>query len=257
MILGGRLGYWILRKFHPPGTEEKHCNGSAYTNRDKLTVLLGQNFWNYIQDKVVIDFGCGEGSEAIAMALHGARRVIGIDIRDNLLARAALRAQQMGATDRCVFTRETNEKADVVVSIDSFEHFADPALMLSTMGKLLRADGKILVSFGPTWFHPYGGHLFSVFPWAHLLFTERSLIRWRSDIRSDGAKRFSEVEGGLNQMTIHRFISIVEKSAFKFESLEVVPIRHTRWMHNWLTREFLTSIVRCRLKKKEAMEHSR
>jgi SAM-dependent methyltransferase len=256
MILGGRLGYWILRKLHPPGSEEKHCTGSTFINRDKLAVLLGPDLWDYIRDKTVIDFGCGEGNEAIALALHGARRVIGIDIRDNALARAALLAQQMGVADRCLFTKETNEKADVVVSVDSFEHFADPALMLGIMGKLLNADGKILVSFGPPWFHPYGGHLFSVFPWAHLLFTERSLIRWRSDIRSDGAKRFSEVEGGLNQMTINRFISIVEKSDFRFERLELVPIRHARWIHSRITREFLTSIVRCKIKKKDAVHPS-
>ncbi len=63
------------------------------------------------------------------------------------------------------------------------------------MDAMLKPGGRLYASFGPTWFHPYGGHLFSVFPHAHLIFTERSLIRWRSDFKSDGATRFHEVAG--------------------------------------------------------------
>ena len=101
--------------------------------------------------------------------------------------------------------------------------------------------------FWPTWYHPLGGHLFSVFPWAHLVFTEASLIRWRSDFKTDGATRFCEAEGGLNQMTIRRFRSIVAESDFKFAEFEPVPIRKLRIIANRVTREFTTAIVRCKL----------
>jgi hypothetical protein len=112
---------------------------------------------------------------------------------------------------------------------------------------LLKDDGRVIAMFGPTWFHPFGGHLFSVFPWSHLIFSEKALIRWRSDFKSDGATRFHEVDGGLNEMSIKRFERIVGGSEFEFESFEAVPIRNLRRFHNRLTREFLTSIVRCRL----------
>jgi hypothetical protein len=75
------------------------------------------------------------------------------------------------------------------------------------------------ISFGPTWHHPYGGHLFSVFPWAHLIFSEKALTRWRSDLRDDGATRFGEVAGGLNQMTIRRFEELVADSRLCFDRL--------------------------------------
>ena len=103
------------------------------------------------------------------------------------------------------------------------------------------------ISFGPPWFHPHGGHLFSVFPWAHLIFTENALIRWRSDFKTDGAKRFGEVEGGLNQMTVKRFKKIISASPFRFDRLDIVPIRRLRYPSNVITKEFFTSIVRCRL----------
>ena len=105
----------------------------------------------------------------------------------------------------------------------------------------------MLVSFGPTWYHPLGGHLFSVFPWAHLIFSEEALIRWRSNFKADGATRFSEVAGGLNQMTIRKFEALIERSAFTFAALELVPIRKLRRFHSRLTREFTTAIVRCHL----------
>ena len=118
------------------------------------------------------------------------------------------------------------------------------------MNTLLQPSGEVLVSFGPTWFHPLGGHLFSVFPWAHLVFSERALIRWRSTFKTDGATRFNEVAGGLNKMTIAKFEELVADSPLKFASLELVPIKKLKNIHNRLTREFTTAIVRCRLVKR-------
>ena len=141
----------------------------------------------------------------------------------------------------------------MILSIDSFEHFDDPAGILRTMRSLLKDDGVGIVEFGPPWYHPLGGHLFSVFPWAHLVFTERSLIRWRSDFKSDGATRFTEVEGGLNQMTIRRFKRLVRDSEFEFKSFEARPIRRAGLLANPLTREFFTAIVRCRLAPRNSL----
>src|SRR5262249_57230762 len=120
------------------------------------------------------------------------------------------------------------------------------------MGGFLVPDGWVLVSSAPPWFPPYGGHGFSVFPWALLLFTEWALLRWRSDSRTDGARRFGEVEGGLNQMTIRRFERLLERSAFSVERFEPIPIRRARWLHGRVTREFLTAVVRCRLRPRPA-----
>jgi hypothetical protein len=118
------------------------------------------------------------------------------------------------------------------------------------MHEMLKPGGRVLASFGPTWYHPYGGHLFSVFPWAHLLFSEKALIKWRSGFKTDGATRFNEVDGGLNQMTIRRFERLVSGSPFVFEEFECVPIRSLKRLANPVTREVTTSIVRCKLKSK-------
>jgi SAM-dependent methyltransferase len=242
------LQYRILRKIAPGAPQT--MNGSAYDGKSKIRVSLGENLLTMIQDKIVIDFGCGDGVATLDLARHGARKVIGLDILQNALDQATRNAANAGLDTLCEFTTSTDTKADVIVSLDAFEHFGDPAAILDMMHNLLQPGGCVMASFGPTWYHPLGGHLFSMFPWAHILFSESALIRWRANIRPDGATRFSEVEGGLNQMTIARFERLVAASQFRIESLETVPIGRLRPIHSRVTREFTTAIVRTKLVSK-------
>jgi SAM-dependent methyltransferase len=223
-------------------------NGCAYTGKSKLRVLL-PGIEAEIKDKVVLDFGCGPGAEAREMALLGAKRVIGLDISEKWLQLAREQADNEGIGSRCEFVSRVTSPVEVIVSVDSFEHFAEPYAVLQTMYSLLAPGGRLFISFGPTWYHPLGGHLFSVFPWAHIVLKEKALIQWRDQFKSDGAKKFSEVEGGLNQMTIRRFEELLKQGAFAVEKLELVPIRRLKPMHNQITREFLTAVVRCTLRK--------
>ena len=215
----------------------------------KIRTLLGESVIRQIQGKVVIDFGCGSGTEAVELALNGARKVIGIDIRESVLSLAREKARRAGVEAHCEFCSDTTMLADVIITLDAFEHFCDPESILRKMYSLLKPGGAVLAGFGPTWYHPYGGHLFSAFPWAHLLFSEAALLRWRSTFRRDGACRFGEVSGGLNQMTVRRFERLLQRSNFSIDLLETVPIHRLAFMHNSLTREFTTSVVRCRLVK--------
>jgi SAM-dependent methyltransferase len=224
-------------------------DGSAFAVKGKLRTLLGDAFLEEIRGKTVIDFGCGEGVEAVEMALAGAERVIGLDIQTTLLERARARAKQAGVERTCSFCTETAETADLITSIDAFEHFTEPKLALDAMYRLVRPGGTLVASFGPTWYHPLGGHLFSVFPWAHLIFSEDALIAWRSDFKTDGATKFHETAGGLNRMTIARFERMVAESAFEVETIQAVPIRKLKQVHCKWTREWTTAIVRARLQR--------
>jgi SAM-dependent methyltransferase len=248
-FIGGNIAYRLLKKLSPDGKNDYCASGVPliYQNRSKLEVLFGPRIWDELVDKVVLDFGCGRGGEVIDIAQHGAQKVIGLDLRESVLQDARRAAEKADVAELCVFTTRTDERVDVVLSLDAFEHFADPASILSIMRGLIKDDGRAIIMFGPTWYHPIGGHSFSVFPWAHLVFSEKALLRWRADWSTDGATRFGEIDGGLNQMTLRRFEQLVAESDFEFESFEAVPIRKLRRLHNRLTREFFSSIVRCRL----------
>lgn len=245
-ILGGAVGFRILTTIAHDLPQER-CIETDATD-EKIEGAFDGRLKASLAGKTVIDFGCGDGQQAIAMAQAVPDcRVIGLDIQQKHLDRARARAGQANLEDRCSFAMDTEERADLIVSFDAFEHFSDPLGILEVMSKLLKPDGEVLVSFGPTWLHPYGGHLFSVFPWAHLIFTERALIRWRSRFRQDGARCFSEVDGGLNQMRIAHFERLVEDSPLMVDWLETVPIRGLSILRNRHLREIGSSLVRCRL----------
>ena len=244
-IIGGELGYRLLRYMVgvSPGNEVT----TAYDGQSKMEVLFGPDIWKELAGKTVVDFGCEGGIEAIDMAQHGVHKVIGIDQYEDTLESARKRAFEAGVSDRCFFTTRAEERVDVVVSLDAFEHFADPLAILGVMRGLLKDNGYVLACFGPTWYHPLGGHGFSIFPWSHLVFTQSSQMRLYRDNTSHNAQRFSEVRGGLNQLSISRFKKIIAQSEFEFETFEPLPIKKLRLLANPLTREFTTSMVRCRL----------
>lgn len=249
-FIGGALGVRILTWLSPDG-ENSNLDGSAYRNRSKLEVLFGPDFFDQIRGRTVIDFGCGLGDESIEMVQRGAARVVGVDIRQKLLNTATVRAAEMGLSNRCTFTTSPPAPADVIVSLDCFEHYADPAGVLEVMNRYLKPGGRVLVSFGGTWYHPYGGHLFALFPWAHLIFTEYALLTWRK--RSHPQQTAHTItECGLNKMTLRRFEKLVAASPFRFETYQVRPIRAARRLWNPLTREFFTSVIQCTLVRKGA-----
>ncbi|MBK1674844.1 hypothetical protein CKO35_16430 [Ectothiorhodospira shaposhnikovii] len=253
-MIGGELGYQLLRRIAPrhprQGCLSVHnaaSEGTAEAIDGSLIVHFGPEIFERVRGKDVIDFGCGVGIQAIELAKAGAKSVTGVDIREHALSEARTNAIKAGVADRCEFVSRIERSADVILSKDAFEHFPDPEAVLDEMRQRLKPDGKILAAFGPTWYHPYGGHLFSVFPWAHLIFTEASLIRWRSDFKSDGATRFGEVEGGLNQMSIRKFEKIIRNSGFRVKSFETIPIRGISVFRYPVLREFGSSLVRCEL----------
>jgi len=248
-LIGGTLGVRLLNTINSTGQLAAMPDGvpPAYQHTSKLEKLLGPKIWDEIRGKVVVDFGCGEGHEVVELAHRGAGFVIGLETAWHWIASASERVATAGLAGRCVINEHWNDSdppADVIISLDSFEHFQDPVGVLQTMHRILKPGGVVLAAFGPPWCHPYGGHLFSVFPWAHLIFSEHAMVTWRTGLPGKEPKT-SLLDAGINQMTVAKFQRLIAASPFQFRSFEAVPIWRRRWPA-W-SREFTTSIVRCRL----------
>ena len=243
------LEYRLLLKLFP--SDPNRLSGEAYRNRSKLKALLGNDIFERLSGKTVVDFGCGYGEQTLELAQQGAGLAIGVDIREDLLEGARRRAADVPNVTFLNASRlGASGFADFVLSVDAFEHFTEPADVLQQIHGLLKPGGFLLLSFGPPWLHPLGGHSFSVFPWSHIILSERALCRWHNAVKRTKLTSFGEVSGGLNRMTVGRFRVLVRSSPFQSATVTAVHIRKLRRFHNRITREFTTAIVRGQLQKR-------
>ncbi len=173
--------------------------------------------------KKVLDVGCGHGATCIYVACHGAREAIGIDIQEHRIefAKAMLRTEYSDLANKVDFKvvaepkQLEGQKFDIILSKDSFEHIENPERYVQGLEECVADDGIIAIGFSPLWKSPYGGHIgfMTSFPWAHLLFPESVIMRERKRFRPDEkAEKFEQVKGGLNKMTLEKFMNIMKNS---------------------------------------------
>jgi ubiquinone/menaquinone biosynthesis C-methylase UbiE len=208
-----------------------------------------------VEGRSVLDFGCGAGRQSVALAKNLGAQVTGVDTNSQILKDAiALASTHNLALDTCRFTESLGDsRYDVIITQNAMEHFPNPAAILQTMKEHLKPGGQILVTFSPPWFAPYGHHMhfFCKLPWLNLMFSEKTVMKVRARYRSDGATRYTEVESGLNKMTLAKFERLVRESGLK------VARKHYRGVKglDFLTkipviRELFTNRVTCVLRLK-------
>jgi len=181
--------------------ESNETPKQEFRKEDLIAFRRGENenrkFWARfggipdLDGKVVLDVGSGWGKLCVELALSGAQRVVGLEIKPELVefSNANLRQSYPRLADRVGFEhcdlREYDESPqfDYIVSKDSFEHIIDLDSMLLAMKKRLKPGGRIYAGFGPLYTSPYGDHdrrevAFAAFgpmgkviarvPWLHL-----------------------------------------------------------------------------------------
>lgn len=191
--------------------------------------LERQPDWVEVVGKSVLDVGCGHGDLCLEVARRGAARVLGVDIafEDIKLANRKL-ADEAG--DLPVEFRDYqgsldelgDERFDLVLSKDSFEHYGafpgtpGPDEMVRQMAGRLVDGGLLLIGFGPLWKAPYGGHIDSNLPWAHLIFPEEVIFDEFRRVRPSGKTARTFEEGvGVARMTFARFREVMEESGLE------------------------------------------
>ncbi|MEP6886711.1 MAG: class I SAM-dependent methyltransferase, partial [Nitrospirales bacterium] len=162
-LLGGKFGTWLLERCAvPPAQTHTAIGESAGTHVDdtpRLSSLFGERFSRSVKRSTVLDYGCGYGQTVVSLAKSDVGTAIGLDIRESVLQAARRLARQEEVGERCLFINAADtgalaslkERIDVVVSIDGFEHYAEPDAVLRQMRQLLRPGGVAYISFGPPW----------------------------------------------------------------------------------------------------------
>ncbi len=104
-----------------------------------------------IQDKRVVDVGCGGGILAESMALKGAN-VTGIDLSEKALKVARLHQLESGVQVdyRLIaaeaLAEEQAEQFDVVTCMEMLEHVPDPASVMAACARMAKPGGWVFFS---------------------------------------------------------------------------------------------------------------
>jgi SAM-dependent methyltransferase len=230
-----------------PGTADYAMSGIHYEPGKELERLeeVFPDFRTRLSGKLAIDFGCGFGYQCAALALAGARQVIGIDIAEAALQVGRQRAEECGVGSRVEFARTipTGVKADIIISQNSFEHFLDPEEVLAQLSTALAPGGLLFITFSPPWYAPWGAHMsyFCRLPWVHLFFGERTIMEVRSRFRSDGARSFRDA--GLGELSLAKFEKLVEASRLEYQFRRYDCCLRLNWMQHTPFRELFVNRV--------------
>ncbi len=210
--------------------------------------------------KHVVEVGCGCGALSVLSALRGARSVLGVeaDVLRADMARYTVSEEYPELNGRIRFVDyrvigapRCNERFDVVLSQNSFEHYEEPENVLQRMVEILKPGGTIYAGFGPLWNSPFGSHLkeFCRLPWAHLwggdyLFKVHNRVRphdprttWRSlGLNQSPYHRFREMFAKLDNCEVISFLgnqSIRRKHRLAYTLIE--PFRSIPFLKEYLT----------------------
>lgn len=92
-----------------------------------------------LRDFSVLDVGCGSGRNSVLFAKAGARRVVGIDFAESMIALAQQYSHSQGPEDKCEFIKADalsysfHEKFECVIALGVFDYIADPRELLRRM----------------------------------------------------------------------------------------------------------------------------
>jgi ubiquinone/menaquinone biosynthesis C-methylase UbiE len=115
---------------------------------DTVGFVLGK--FGDLQNKVVLDSGCGLGTMSVFFALQGAK-VIGIDINRDSISKSISLAHQFGVEGSCLFLQECSESIGVASdSIDilfskSTLQYMERDKALNEYMRILKPDGTIVL----------------------------------------------------------------------------------------------------------------
>ncbi len=129
-----------------------------------------------VEDRDVLELGCGYGGMLEALGERGARAV-GLDPEERRVAFARERGlnAMAGVAEDMPFPPGS---FDLVVSDSVLEHLHDIRQVLEESARVLRPGGQFVATWGPAWLTYNGPHLIKCLsvPWVQLLFSDETIV---------------------------------------------------------------------------------
>ena len=232
--------------------------------------IENKKFWKRLgnkpdlEDKTILDFGCGHGALAIDLAKSGAKRVVGIDLEDKNIdfANDNLNQNYPELKDKIEFYKldilktEKFKDFDIIVSKDTFEHTLDLDKVLLKFHQILKDDGSAYLGFGPLYNFYNGDHgrAEAILPWFHLIIPEKTLIKRINANKENKIQKIEEL--GLNKYSFKQYLNFFDQSNFTKTYFKVNLSDHPiAFIFNILSKlkaleEYFTYNIYCIIKKK-------
>jgi len=176
----------------------------------------------------VLDFGSGHGATTLLAAQRGAVDVLGVDVGERQVSVAhricsTLYTELAGKVSfevrDILVERLPAQRFDIIISEATFEHVTGLPDYLDALREALRPGGRLYTGFSPLYNAPRGDHdrlkapLRKVFPWAHLCWPRRWLLR------RVGADSLADI--GLSGLALRDYLEMFEKSGMTLKHLEI------------------------------------
>jgi SAM-dependent methyltransferase len=185
-----------------------------------------------LDGKDILDFGCGEATTVLSLALRWPRsRVTGVEIGRDLDRCLPLAREQLGLAAlppnmalhlvRPGELPDPRARFEVIYSWSAMEH-VDQALLPAVLRQLraaLKPGGKLFIQIQPLYYSSDGGHLMYKVPerWGHLLNQDsRYAEKLRAACRDEAEFRaLSSMYRTLNRVTAPHLFALVEAAGMR------------------------------------------
>ena len=245
-----RIGEWVLHRLCRPLPPETN----PWTPRGKTEQLswFKDKFNRPIEPHLVgdiLEIGSGNGILAEGLRPGCSGRIVASDYWasfPDMVAKCVIDKTGMdfvrADARRLPFP---DQMFDTVISEDGFEHFLNPEMALVEVFRVLKKDGVFLVTFGPPWYSPRGGHMMFLKPppWFHLFFSEKTIFNVRARYRSDGVRNWTEGYSPISKLSISGFRRFAQALSLTPEEEKLWPV----WGVNALVRLPITREFFCNL----------
>ena len=193
-----------------------------------------------LEDRSILDFGCGHGALCVDLAKSGAKLINGIDVNSELID----------------FAKENlNLNFNLIVTKDTFEHAVNLPEILDKFYELLENGGKVYAGFGPLYNAYNGDHGRTQlnFPWLHTIIPESLIIKRYNKKNKDQIQKIEDL--GLSKYSFKEYLKIFKNSKFQIEYFQTNQSDHpVSKIFNLLSKfkileEYFTYNIYCVLKK--------
>jgi len=165
--------------------------------------------------KRLLEVGCGHGLAATIL------QQAGFDVTANDVVNILDPATHQAGVkfiegDICRGLNYPDAAFDLVFSVNSFEHFNDPAAALDEMLRITRPGGLIYLTFDPLYYSPWGLHAVRRlgFPYPQILFPETTIQRFVDEKAAEIAETYdptsdkTHISPPLNRWKVEQFRQI-------------------------------------------------